>query len=84
MGFDQKGPLVFCVARDKAGVWNVQEEGYEQPLASFDTSEDAREYALDIAKSKDGSIVKMFDDQGNQILNDYEIEEATSGHNDDR
>ena len=50
MGFDQRETLVFRVTRDKTDVWNVQEEGYDQPLASFDTSEDAREYVLDIAK----------------------------------
>lgn len=68
MGFDQKGSLVFRVARDKTGMWNVNEEGFEQPLASFDTPKDAREYALDIAKSNDGSTVKVFDEHGEQIL----------------
>ena len=76
MGFDQRGPLVYRVARDKTGVWNVQEEGFEQPLASFDTSNEAREYALDIAKSKEGSTVKVYNEKGNQIMNEHEIEEA--------
>lgn len=75
MGFDQKGTLVFRVARDKTGVWNVQEEGYDQPLASFDTSEDAREYVLDIAKSKDGSIVKM--NETDSIYDETNCQEKT-------
>lgn len=73
MGFDQKGPLVFQVAKGKAGVWNVMEEGFDEPLASFDTSEDARDYAIDIAKSKDGSTVKIFDEHGKQIVHENEI-----------
>ncbi len=74
MGFDQRGALVFHVVRDKTGAWDVKEEGFDQPLASFDTSDEAREYALDIAKSKEGSTVKIYDEKGNQILNEHEIE----------
>ncbi len=77
MGFDQRGPLVFRVARDKTGIWNVMEDGFNGPLASFDTCADAREYAFDIAKSKDGSSVKIFDEQGKQILNKDATKETT-------
>lgn len=83
MGFDQKGTLVFCVTRDRTGVWNVKEEGFDQPLASFDTSNEAREYARDIAKSKDGSTVKIFDDRGKQIFED-ESEMAMPEHSHDK
>lgn len=78
MDFDQKRSLVFRVSRDKTGMWNVNEEGFEYPLASFDTSKDAREYALDIAKSNNGFAVKVFDEHNEQILLDAdETEEST-------
>ena len=59
MGFDQKGTPVFCVAQDTSGQWDVREEGFEKPLASFTSSADAREYAESLARTKEGSMVKM-------------------------
>ena len=76
MGFDQSGPLVFKVARDMAGVWSVKEEGFDHPLASFGSSDDASQYAFDIASSKDGSIVKIYDDQGKQVVSRNEATQA--------
>ena len=35
MGFDQEGPSVFCEAPDASGQWDVNEEGFEKPLALF-------------------------------------------------
>lgn len=67
MGFDQKGSSVFCVARGESGQWEVLEEGFDKPLASFDAPEDAAEYARDLAKTKQGSLVKVFDEQGIQM-----------------
>jgi hypothetical protein len=66
MGFDQKGVSVFCVAPGAGGQWDVKEEGFEKPLASFKSSADAREYARDLAKTKEGSTVKLFDQNGKQ------------------
>jgi hypothetical protein len=66
MGFDQKGASVFCVAPGAGGQWDVKEEGFEKPLASFKSSADAWEYARDIAKTKDDSTVKLFDQDGKQ------------------
>lgn len=62
MGFDQKGASVFRIVRGDSGDWSVMEEGFDKPLASFDTAEDAHEYAHDLAKTKEGS--KIFDEQG--------------------
>jgi len=59
MGFDQKGKPVFCVTRGESGKWHVSEEGFEKPIASFDSQDDAEEYARDLAATKEGSIVKM-------------------------
>jgi hypothetical protein len=58
MDFDQKGASVFCGAPGARGEWHVNEEGFEKPLALFTlalfkSSADAREYARDIAKTKD-------------------------------
>jgi hypothetical protein len=67
MGFDQRGASVFCVARGKSGQWEVMEEGFDKALASFDSMQDAQVYARDLAKTKDGSTVKVFDERGNQV-----------------
>ncbi|HYJ18909.1 MAG TPA: DUF2188 domain-containing protein [Burkholderiales bacterium] len=64
MGFDQKGPTVFCVVPGSAGQWKVSEEGFDRPLASFDDRDDAIEYAQDLAETKDGSTVKVYDEDG--------------------
>ena len=58
MGFDQKGNSVFCIVPGDNGQWDVKEEGYEKALASFDTEDDARAYAYDLARTKEGSTVK--------------------------
>ena len=66
MGFDQKDSSVFRVAQGNSNQWDVMEEGFDKPLASFDALEDAREYAHDLAKTKEGS--KVFDNRGIPIL----------------
>jgi len=67
MGFDQSGTAVFCVMPGKAGQWDVKEQGFDKALASFDEQEDALEYAQDLAETKAGSTVKVFDEQGDEI-----------------
>lgn len=59
MGFDQKGTPVFSVGQQSSGQWDVCEEGFEKPLASFNSEADARKYAEDLAATKEGSTVKM-------------------------
>jgi hypothetical protein len=66
MGFDQKGTSVFCVKPGRAGQWNVLEEGFEKPLASFDDQDDAMEYAQDLADTKEGSRVRVYDENGDE------------------
>ena len=66
MGFDQKGSSIFRVAQGNSNQWDVMEEGFDKPLASFDVLEDAREYACDLANTKEGS--KVFDHHGIPIL----------------
>jgi hypothetical protein len=67
MGFDQKGSSVFRVKRGNTGKWNVMQAGIEKPLASFDTQDVASEYAFELASTKDGSNVEIFDEYGAQI-----------------
>lgn len=67
MGFDQKGSSVFRVKRGNTGKWNVMQAGIEKPLASFDTQDVASEYAFELASTKDGSNVEIFDEHGTQI-----------------
>jgi GGDEF domain-containing protein len=67
MGLDQKGSAVFRVKQGKTGKWNVMEAGVEKPLASFDTQNDASEYAFDLASTKAGSKVEIFNEHGAQI-----------------
>ena len=57
MGLDQKGDVVFRVARGANRLWDVSEKGFDEPLASFDSDEDACKYANGLAKAKPGSKV---------------------------
>lgn len=57
MGLDQKGDVVFRVSPGENGQWDVGEQGFEKPLASFESEEDARSYANDLARTKQGSKV---------------------------
>lgn len=57
MGLDQKGDIVFRVDRGENGTWDVNEKGFDKPLASFDSGQDACSYANYIAKTKQGSTV---------------------------
>ena len=59
MGLDQKGDIVLEVARGESNKWDVNEKGFDKPLASFDSEEDACRYANDIAKTKPGSTVAV-------------------------
>ena len=65
MGFDQKGKSTFCVTLGVNGQWEVSEEGFEKPLATFGSIDEAEEYARDLAKTKEGSTVKMYDERAN-------------------
>lgn len=61
MGFDQQGKIVIQVKAGSNGQWDVNEVGFEKPLASFDDKDKAFEYANDIARTKGGTIVKPAD-----------------------
>lgn len=62
MGFDQKGETVFNVTLGENNKWDVSETGFDKPLASFDTETEARNYANNMARSKQDSTVEPRDD----------------------
>ena len=66
MGFDQKGTPVSCVAHGVSGQWDVSEERFEKPLASFNSSNCARENAEGLARTQEGSIIKMIGGDNDQ------------------
>lgn len=57
MGLDQKGDVVFRVRRGEHSQWDVNEKGFDKPLASFDSEQDACSYANDLARTREGSKV---------------------------
>lgn len=62
MGFDQQGAVVFRVLRNENGRWDVFENDFEKPLASFDDRQDAADYANKLCGTKEGSTVLMLDE----------------------
>jgi hypothetical protein len=52
VGFDQQGKTAFNVTRNSSGKWEVCEEGFTKPIASFDEEDAARKYASDLARVK--------------------------------
>lgn len=64
MSLDQRGGPVIRVVRGEAGVWEVQEAGFETPLSYFESAQDAKDYAEDIAGAKPGIIVEVYNEDG--------------------
>ena len=64
MNTDHRGKPVLRVLRGKAGVWEVQEAGFEAPLSYFDCAQDAKDYAEGIAGRKPGIIVEVYSEDG--------------------
>jgi hypothetical protein len=78
MGFDQQGGIVIKVGQARNGQWDVNEMGFEKPLATFDSESMAITYANDIVSSKAGSRVesgiKIKQDVVDETLLDHAIE----------
>jgi hypothetical protein len=62
MGFDQQGTVVIHVSPAEGGRWDVWEEDFENPLASFDNRELACEYADKLTMAKEGATIVMVDE----------------------
>lgn len=61
MGFDQKPSVALHVSKGANGKWDVTENDFEDPLASFDTEHDATVYANALSKTKGGTTVSQDD-----------------------
>jgi hypothetical protein len=61
MGFDQKGAVVFYISLGENGRWDVLENDFEKPLASFDDQQDACDYANKLSMTKEKSTVILLD-----------------------
>ncbi|MGV3653294.1 MAG: hypothetical protein ACO1N5_03670 [Noviherbaspirillum sp.] len=64
MGFDQKGTVVICVSRGESGRWDVSENEFEDPLASFDDKQDACDYANKLTMTKQGASMVVLNAGG--------------------
>src|SRR3569832_1589294 len=62
MGIDQKGSVVFRVASGANGRWDVWVNDFEDPLASFDSKQDACDYANKLTMAKEGATVVVDED----------------------
>jgi hypothetical protein len=61
---DQSGMPVLRVTRGKLGLWDVHEVGFEQALSSFESMQDAKDYADGIARTKPGLVVEIYSEDG--------------------
>lgn len=50
---------VFRVVPSNSNEWNVFEQGYEKPLSMFKEKDDAVNYALDMARTKEAADVAI-------------------------
>lgn len=64
MSTDESGTTVLRVVRGKAGVWEVQEAGFETPLSYFESMQAAKDYAEDIAVVKPEIVVEVYSEDG--------------------
>lgn len=64
MGFDQKGNVVLRVSPGADGRWDVNEKEFEDPLATFDSRQEACDYANKMTMGKEGATVVVLDEGG--------------------
>lgn len=64
MGFDQQGKVVLRVSPAANGRWDVNEDTFEDPLASFDSREEACDYANKMTMGKEGATVVVLEEGG--------------------
>ena len=63
MGFDQKQSVTLRISKGINGKWDVTENDFEDPLASFDNEHDATVYATALSKTKGGTTVSQDDSE---------------------
>ena len=64
MRIDQHRERVLRVTRDSLGLWEVREGGFERPLSSFESMQDARDYADGIARAEPETVVEVYSEDG--------------------
>ena len=53
------GRVRYVVERSMAGRWDVNQDGFDEPIASFEERADALEYALRLADRKTDAQVRV-------------------------
>ena len=61
MQINKGNPPAFRIVRGTSGLWEVVEEGIRDAIALFKAPQAALSYACDLAASRKGSIVVVFD-----------------------
>jgi len=46
------------------GFWEVQKAGFATPLSYFESRQDAKDYAEDLADSKPGLVIEVYGEDG--------------------
>lgn len=54
-----EGKVFYRVERSDTGQWEVNEEGFEKPIASFSLKDDAVDYAHRLAETKNAAEVRV-------------------------
>ena len=54
-----EGRVNYVVERAMTGQWDVNEQGFEKPIASFQEKGDAVEYARRLAATKDDAQIRV-------------------------
>ncbi|MES2538311.1 MAG: hypothetical protein V4632_20820 [Pseudomonadota bacterium] len=55
---NQEARVLIQMQQGENGLWDVNEVGFDQPLASFADIEQCVDYASDVAKARQGIIVQ--------------------------
>ena len=61
---DQRSESVLRVICGTQGLWEVKKAGFATPLSSFESRQDARDYAEDLADSRPGLVVEVYGEDG--------------------
>jgi hypothetical protein len=54
-----EGKVCYTVERSSTGQWEVNEHGFEKPIASFSIKDDAVDYAHRLAETKNAAEVAV-------------------------
>ncbi len=54
-----EGRVRYIVERSMGGRWDVNQDGFDEPIASFEERADALEYALQLADRKTDAQVRV-------------------------